>query len=331
MHINKLKYFQKLYPEDRCLSGITTSTVGGFSVGTPCIAVVNPFIARETPSSSMFGRVRAITSPRFVIKDETPPEDEVDNGNTKAIDLYNMDVDKANAILKYSVKKLQVIFMHSIGSDGLDFQNHTIYNSSFYFNGIKPLIHDTCLRTESDRLEDILDNDGMKSVPNTMMGMLKDYRYVNYTINNLSRSYAHSLIDRIYTMIDSFGRELEFKTCFYHNVGNCRSIIDTMSISFYRLSDAIPIFDSSMAIGVCVDIALLSSAEDRVDHPEKSMCLKLLFCKYADNVFTIDGEEVNRPSDIPVGDALEYMARGLVKHVVGDRKSEKQKTESVNI
>lgn len=44
MYIEKLKFLQETYPEDNCIAGITTSAFNDMSVGTPCIAVIQPFV-----------------------------------------------------------------------------------------------------------------------------------------------------------------------------------------------------------------------------------------------------------------------------------------------
>ena len=47
MYIEKLKFLQGIYPEDQCIAGITTSAFNDMSVGTPCIAVIHPFVIYE--------------------------------------------------------------------------------------------------------------------------------------------------------------------------------------------------------------------------------------------------------------------------------------------
>ncbi len=47
MYIEKLKFLQETYPEDNCIAGITTSTFSDMSVGTPCIAVIQPFVIND--------------------------------------------------------------------------------------------------------------------------------------------------------------------------------------------------------------------------------------------------------------------------------------------
>lgn len=44
MYIEKLKFLQEVYTEDSCIAGITTSAFNDMSVGTPCFAVIQPFV-----------------------------------------------------------------------------------------------------------------------------------------------------------------------------------------------------------------------------------------------------------------------------------------------
>ncbi|KKN37789.1 hypothetical protein LCGC14_0759900 [marine sediment metagenome] len=47
MYVEKLKFLQEIYPEDNCIAGITTSTYDDMSVGTPCIAIIQPFVVYD--------------------------------------------------------------------------------------------------------------------------------------------------------------------------------------------------------------------------------------------------------------------------------------------
>ena len=55
MHLSRVNYFQKKYPLENCISGILTTCVDDFSVGTPLIAQVKPFSKQDGPKSPIKG------------------------------------------------------------------------------------------------------------------------------------------------------------------------------------------------------------------------------------------------------------------------------------
>jgi len=334
MHISKTEYFQKTYPEEDCLSGITTSSINDFSVGTPCIAIVKPFVKRESPKAVSNrltaktsyngtgyppGRNKGYGSPKKPKKEQKKSENRI-----KAIELYNMDIDKANRIIRNSLGKIRVIFTHNVRPGEKDFGAKDIRADSFYFNGIKPLIHDDCLRVEAGSFCDIHDPDEMKSIGDIVLSELKDYRYINYTVMDVATSNATAVLTEISHMTRMIGEKLQHKVCFFHSKNSSRSVIDTVSVSFYRLSDSIAIFDSSKAVGICMEVFLSSSAVKDVTYPNKTMCWRFLFCKYRDNAFSIDGESIKRPADISIADGLDNMYNGLLRHVANDTSRKKK-------
>jgi hypothetical protein len=119
-------------------------------------------------------------------------------------------------------------------------------------------------------------------------------------------------------MVKMLRKSLPNNVCFYHNNGKCRSLIDTVSISFYKLSDVIAVFDTKRATGVCMEVFMTSSAVKNFTYPEKSMTWRFLFCKYRDNAFSIDGEKIQRPSDISTDDGFTYVERGLAGNTAND-------------
>jgi len=340
MHVSKTEYFQKTYPEEDCLSGITTSSINDFSVGTPCIAVVKPFVKHESPNAASnrftakptYGNngKRLYTDRGYGRPKKPSKKQDKAEGKTKAIELYSMDIDKANRIIENSLGKIKIIFTHNIRPGEKDFSVKDVRASSFYFNGTKPLIHDDCLRIEAGSFCDIHNPDEMESIGDIVLGQLKDYRYINYTAVDVAKSNSGEVLAEISHMAEVIGKKLPHRACFFYSKSDSRSVIDTVSVSFYRLEDSIAIFDASRAVGICMEIFLSSSAVRDVTYPNKAMCWRFLFCKYRDNAFSIDGERIKRPAEIPIMDGLGNVREGLRRHVANDM-STRKKLKSVKV
>jgi hypothetical protein len=332
MHISKAEYFQKTYSEEDCLSGITTSSINDFSVGTPCIAIVRPFVERESPKVAPnrphYGSGYA--GKKYGDSKTPMSKPKKAESKIKAIELYKMDVDKANLIIRNSLSEAMIIFMHNTRFGDKDFNIKDTHVSSFYFNGIRPLIYDDCLRVEASSFYDIHDPDEMKSIGDIVLDQLKNYRYINYTVADVAKSNAKTIISELLHMTNMIKGKMPHRTCLFHSKNN-RSIIDTVSVSFYRLSDSIAIFDSSRAVGMCMEVFLSSSAVRDVTYPNKTMCWRFLFCKHRDNAFSVDGEEIKRPEAISVSNGFAGISEGLLTHVANDGAAKKKlKTAKVS-
>jgi hypothetical protein len=82
MYIEKLKFLQETYVEDNCIAGITTSAFDDMSVGTPCIAVIQPFTIYDG-----IGNRSSLDSPwstSFSLPSSAPGLSRLDHGRPRA-------------------------------------------------------------------------------------------------------------------------------------------------------------------------------------------------------------------------------------------------------
>ena len=64
-----------------------------------------------------------------------------------------------------------------------------------------------------------------------------------------------------------------------------------------------------------MDISIFSSVLDNLACTKNSLSWKFLFSEHRDNTFSLDGEEIKRPCDMPVADALDGIKSRLSKSV----------------
>jgi hypothetical protein len=235
------------------------------------------------------------------------------------------NVAKANKLIHSRVAKTKLFFPHSILSKENDFYVRDVGAQSFYFTGIKPIIYDSCLRVEAERLGDIHDGKEQKSLYDIIASKLKEHRYVNYVFNNVARSNAKDVFSDLLTIKDLFSRVAKNSICVFQYAGSrCRSLIDTISVSFYKMSDVISIFDSRRADGICMEVFMLSKSINDITYPGKTMTWRFIFSKYKDNLFVIDGERIIRPSDMSISDGFIYMDRLLFDNTANDKPKKKR-------
>jgi hypothetical protein len=93
-------------------------------------------------------------------------------------------------------------------------------------------------------------------------------------------------------------------------------LTDVYSITFFKLSDALTIYDSKKAKGFAVDIFAGSSQIKTInDMPGATMLVRFVFNIDKENLITIDGEQIKRwPDKGKLDDALNYAAMFLGKN-----------------
>ena len=253
-----------------------------------------------------------------------------DPNRTKAIDLYKMKVDKANHIIRCSLRNVRVLFLHPVNSNIEDYCECDIGAKSFCFNGIKPIIYDDCLRIEAEKLSDVYSKRDMKSFYDVAKDLLSNHRYVNYVLSPVVSSNATDIYGDIMSILNALSSACANKvSSFQYASDTCRALVDAVSISLYRLSDSIAVFDLGRSKGMCVEVLMLSKSTKNITYPGRTMTWRFLFSEHDDNIFVIDGERIQRPSDMDIKDASQYIHRRLHDNVANDAIL-KEKAKTVN-
>jgi hypothetical protein len=227
---------------------------------------------------------------------------------------------KANEVLIRSVNEVTVIFLFSLWNDPQDYYITAMRSGHTYFNGKLPLIHDECKRMELKRLKDVHSKRQMKSFPSVILSGLEDQRYINYTFENVSESSKTQVQEDLNSIYNALTEAFPCNICFYGYYAS-RASIDTVSVSFYSLSDVMPIFDSKRSMGVGMEIFLANSNTSYYDLMTRfrSATYRFLFTKDKENIFTIDGEAVRRSHDRPSSQCMTEIQTILCRDVAKDK------------
>lgn len=325
MYSKKLEYFKEKYEKENCASGIITTTIEWFPVGSPCIVSANSFNTRrkvvaidpDEPQSASFD---SFSEP--VLDSAKKP---ASPKRASMMDLHEMarngQVDEANDILHGAVTSVGTLFLFPNWNDRFTHFNNSIHSRQFRLNGITPLIFDDNFKQIIPAsLDDLNKRKNFSSVAGAALEYLKTYRYVNYVLNGVAESNKKAIVDSIGWLFDGLCYRFPVNTCFgQHSETRARILIDTICVSFYRLSDVIPLFDYK-TVGLGMELLMTNSQMSGAEmiRRDLSPCYRFLFSETRENVFTIDGDVIERPNDIKVTNALGYIEKMIKNEVPND-------------
>lgn len=346
MHKTKIDYLRGHFPKENCFSAITKVELDYMTVGTPVMINMKPFVPNtgsQGPAvytSPSFGRISSqpcITAPESqpqsprdardthgyykannasnykgdhrTSKQKTESVKEEDVKKTNVGDLYKMGVVEANKILQNRRSKVDVMFIFSFYKAYKDYYAYTMQTYQVYFDGKIPLIYNEGHRFELERLSDIYKKGDLNNFAEMTADSLKENRYINYNFGGINSSNKKYMFEDINIIFASLKKMFPENFSFFEstlNDGSLRSLVDTISISFYRMQDIIAIFDSKKTSGMGVEIFLTNSAHKPIDisKSETVATYRFLFSKSRENIFTIDGDLIKRQYNTTTNDML---------------------------
>jgi hypothetical protein len=340
MYIKKLAFLQNKYPENMCIAGITTSVINSISVGTPCIALLPPFVMNDNENHNQSILYKDIAAEiAFDNLYKTGKKRTRDTSTSTAEDLYQIakkDLIRANNILSKLTFKdnIEILFPFSASHD---YEVNLAVPSWFYINGSLPIIFDNSKHMEINRLSDIYSTSDILDFYNILLECLRENRFVNYTFSGVAASNLKYMLEDINSIHNALAKKLPNRTCFFqYKEQRIRVLADTVSISFYRLKDVVPIFNTKKSDGICMEVFITNSDVDsnRIYSKANGATYRFIFSKFKENVFTVDGDSVNRPYDVPSAEAISIIGDLIFKEVPNDvvpRKINKRKKAEVEV
>jgi hypothetical protein len=164
----------------------------------------------------------------------------------------------------------------------------------------------------------------------TPLALLQKKRYVTYVMTGASQSNVKGVITMIDALINALNKNYSQSVAFC--TPNIRALVDVVTISFYRMEDMVAVFDKSKK-GIGIEIYLTNSVWKSNEIVEKSAAYRFLFSKSKENLFTIDGEQIKRSSDMNTGSAIEILKLNIQHHLptsLEEPKKSKSKKEHSN-
>jgi hypothetical protein len=329
MHRTKAEYLRQRYSEKNCFSAITMVEANQMIVGTPCIVDIHlPNVHKHKDKHELKvhdvrpKRARGLPYPKRmdtpIIKDR--------NISVNAKELYDMSIVEANTVLQTTKSAAEAMFVFNTNAHHNDFYIYTLYTNNVYFTGKKPLMYDNGISYEIKHLSDIHNSEDIENFGETIYNKLKKNRYINYTFTGVTTSNKKHVLDDINTIFDNLKEVYpKHSTFFLYTPKNIRSLLDVVSISFYRIEDVIAIFDHKRTHGMCVEIFLTNSTYDhkQIVMENATATYRFLFAKSRENIFTVDGEIIYRECYAPTETSLHKIFNVINKEVPNDRKLRK--------
>jgi len=307
MHPKKIKYLVDAYGSKEKMShAIITGKVYDLFVGTPVIVNMGDFALSESAYYKFFDGQVELTK----------------KTNIPALFSRNPNPAVVTECVHTSVGKTNVLIPFSFWNQNTDHNYMAMNTRSVYFTGESPILFDEGKQVTSASLSEVHSKDELKHFPDIVAEMLSKYRYVTYTLENIVQSNKKRMLGDIEAVFVSLRSKYKDHISFFQGDGHpVRIVIDSVVVSFYRMQDIIPIFDTKQGAGVVSEVTLTNSALNPADFIQKSITYRFIFSPSKENVFTIDGEKIMRPYDKPTVVALESMGDMIYKHAPYDNRS----------
>lgn len=329
MYPKKVEYFSSgLFETGQdFLSGVTTTDIEDLLVvGTPCLfTITDKEVRKERPrKKDPFEYPDWLANPYSTGSVEYRSGSKDSDDSIKISDIYRIaetgGLAKANEFLSEFVYKGRVLVLFPPWN-GSNYGVYTINSSRFYFNGRKPLIYDDCKHNELRRLSDIHDKEEISGFPEMMVEELSKYRYVNYLFSGVARSNVKSVLTELDEVFMTIYKKFPINVCFSQfDQSRLRYLVDVVSVSFYDISDMIPVFDYRKKGGMGMEVFLTNSRLSGKTLMDESLSAtyRFIFSNSRDNIFSVDGEPVGRPHDLSTVNSLQNMRQLIEREVPND-------------
>ena len=201
--------------------------------------------------------------------------------------------------------------------------------SGFDFHCIKspPILTDKYKSAKVKNFKNVSSSEYINKFPDKIEAELKKYRYSNYVLEEVGKSNYKDIIQYLYNLYGVLNNKYPHNTCAFSMGNGELTLLDTMSISFYKLTDVIPIFDTKHANGIAVEILFTNSTLEKDDlfNGGNHLIVRWLMSKYRDNLFTIDGEQIKRSFQKGIPDIIEGVITSILSRYVPDDTALKKK------
>jgi hypothetical protein len=302
MNLKRLELFRREFADfkkENIASCILSRRYQHLEIGSPGMAFINPFriherrkgVSHTSPPPRGYGYING----RDVFSEKK--EEEKYYSMSEAVLKYPEE-SKLNEVLRANLSNISFVSVFIPWRDSIDYYTTSIHTSDAYVTHKTPIIwDDSASYVNINRLGDHFGKAELKSLPEVLNEKLKTHRYLVYTFKNItSVKKAEAAVRAANTLLGPLYKMRS--TCFSYLMDTRpRAAFGEMSISFYKLSDVVPIFDvTSSKFGVAVDLSVLSEAAEpgQLYSGYRYMSVKSIFSPSKENIFTIDGEKIVR-------------------------------------
>lgn len=205
-------------------------------------------------------------------------------------------ISEVNKYLRDNIKlfRIYIPFGSTEFDGGMNTFAHTVRPADVCYSKKIPMIYDSVKYFDHYTEFLSLCKDNSKHLATEIVSLLEKYKFINYTAPDLDSSNLDSKLQMVMALFKNINHEYKHAIITHETAwNNLRTpFFDTISISFYRIEDIMPVFDYKKLNGIGLELTFLSSDPDyKVD--SQMITIRYLFSKYRENVLIVDGEEVN--------------------------------------
>jgi len=318
MYSKRLKYYREVkeWNKETTLSGTLVAMSHGLSVGTPCLASINKGTSHRRPVNRATKKI----ADKYGLLDPFDPayESTKKSEYSKLLELIKngSDISTIQKLLcsKYELIEVIIPFVE-LGCGMGDMTSVVIPPQQISCNSQIPIIYDDNFYTAEIALDDF-------PRPSFVIYQLTTHRFVNYEIR-IGQSNVKKVQTKFNKMVAAFKKFFPFNICTYYRSNTSSEVLlDTLSISFYKLSDVIPVFDyRSCKEGMCMEVTLANSSINKIYsvNPKTTAKFRFLFSATKENILSIDGEKITRgKSEKPVDAGIKYIYNCMNANIPND-------------
>lgn len=229
------------------------------------------------------------------------------------------DINEVNSLLKEMGYNCDVIIPFPL-NPGLTPTTIGMRASDVFYTGKVPIIKDTgkVLSSDGTFSNDEFQFDGDANIVNALeriVGTLRSERYVNLSANKLSSGSFKVVSQELKRIIGVLSTIFKYNSSVYAFTDCSRILIDTISISFYRLEDMMTVFSTNKNTGVGFELFAFNSIEGQNGtflNSGHCYIAHMIFATDAEGITQVDGEQLERGyQEVPSGELSMFLDRAV--------------------
>jgi len=202
-------------------------------------------------------------------------------------------------------------------------QNYTA--NRLYCTGGVPILNDAFIHKTLTKIEEL------PTFTEILATLNKANRYITYDIplvKSRKDKIANTLSDIVGVIVE---KTYANYTCLYLKMQGKHALLDQLAISFYKLTDVIPIFNTTKSEGIAMEVLLTNSLYSWPDSITYNyyFIARIAFSKYEDNLLVIDGEHLDYDKQQSAAGALDAIGNTIYKHSPDDSYLKEKKERTV--
>lgn len=309
MHPLKMAYYQNIVGKnDVVLCGILRRPFGELRAGMPCSMII-PNIYEK-----MFGKFEANMLIEKIKQESSKGKASIVTVNNLLKELYLIIGDKLSGTL----------IIHSPLNTYFIPATITCPINNFLFNGKKPIMFDKHKIIESDtfEFEKLKSNNFTHNteIIEEVLKILDTYRTFTIVKHGIDDHDKNHFIATTSTLINTIINMFFYNQSIYYYGNANKVLINTLSFSFYKIEDLVPLFSSKNdRCSIGVELFACNSDSKQIIKSNDCILAQFIFAQHKEGLFKIDGADIHYIYARSVAEDLSEFYNGINKHLFSNK------------